>query len=352
MEYIRVLLIEDNPGDVRLIKEMLAEVKNISFDLEWKDRLSTGIEKLAKGGVDIVLLDLMLPDSPRGIDTFTRVQAAAPEIPVVVLTGLDDETFAITAVRRGAQDYLVKGKVNSELLAHTIRYAIARKLGEERYFTPDELKEFNGKEGKPAYAAFKGRVYDVSSSRLWGQGTHAGSHFAGYDLTENMVRAPHGEEVLVKFHIIGQLAREESFRQKLVHRIEEAHFHPILVHFTIAYAIAVPLLSFLYMFTGNITFEIASYYMLVLGLLTAPLSALSGIFSWKVTYRGNMTRIFARKIIFTVVLLVVITISFLLRTLSPDILTTNLYYVYLVLLISLVPIVTILGYDGGKIVYS
>ncbi len=220
MERIKVLLIEDNPGDARLIQEMLAEEKKILFDLEWRDRLSSGLERLAEGGIDIILLDLMLPDS-RGFDTFTRTQAQAPEIPVVVLTGISDEALAIRAVRKGAQDYLVKGKVDSNLLVRSILYAIARRLGEEKYFTINDLKRFDGKEGRPAYVAFKGRVYDVSNSRLWINGLHLGAHHAGSDLTENMINAPHGEEVFIKFHIVGELSHEETFRDRLVRRIRQ-----------------------------------------------------------------------------------------------------------------------------------
>ncbi|MCX9010788.1 MAG: ATP-binding protein [Candidatus Methanoperedens sp.] len=130
MEHIKVLLIEDNPGDARLIKEMLMEAGNISFDLEWRDRLSAGLERLAEGGIDVVLLDLMLPDS-RGSETFDRTLAQAPEVPIVVMTGIDDETLATSAVQKGAQDYLIKGQVDSNLLVRSIRYAIARKQAEE-----------------------------------------------------------------------------------------------------------------------------------------------------------------------------------------------------------------------------
>lgn len=89
--------------------------------------------------------------------------------------------------------------------------------------------------------------------------------------------------------------------------------------------------------------------MLALGFLSSPFAGLSGIFSWKVTYEGKMTKVFVRKIIFTVVLTAVITACFVWRTLNPDVLvTTGLNYIYLMLVLSLVPIVTILGYDGGK----
>ncbi len=352
MERIKVLLIEDNPPDAVFIEEMLAEAKDFSFDVEWKEKLSIGLERLAKKGIDVVLLDLNLPDS-RGFNTFTRTLAEAPGIPIIILTGLDDETLAIRAVRTGAQDYLIKKHVNSSLLVRTIRYAIARKMGGERHFKIQELKEYDGKEGKPGYTAFKGKVYDISNSQLWKNGIHADTHLAGIDLTESMLSAPHGEEILIKFQILGELGKEKSLGQKLLLKLGESHLHPILVHFSIAYSIAVSLLSLLYIFTGKIPFEIASYYMLALGFLAAPPAGLSGLFSWKATYEGKMTRTFVRKIIFTVVLIVVITVCFIWRTLNPDVLvTTSINYIYLTLVLSLVPIVTILGYDGGKIVYT
>jgi PAS domain S-box-containing protein len=126
----KILLIEDNPGDARLLREGLVEIKRASFELEWVNRLSTGLERLAGGGIDAILLDLSLPDS-QGLATFTQVYAQAPYVPIIVLSGLDDAQLAIQAVREGAQDYLVKGKIDSDLLTRTIRYAIERKRTEE-----------------------------------------------------------------------------------------------------------------------------------------------------------------------------------------------------------------------------
>ena len=135
---------------------------------------------------------------------------------------------------------------------------------------------------------------------------------------------------------------------------EGMHPHPIMVHFSIAYAVAVSLLSLLYIFTGKLSFETGSYYMLVLGFLAAPVAALSGLFTWKVSYEGEMTGIIARKIILTAALLVIITACFVWRTLNPDILiaANGLSYIYLILILSLVHAVTILGYYGGKIVFD
>ena len=122
---LKILLIEDNPGDARLIREMLSEIQETAYELEIVDRLSPGIERLAKGDIDIVLLDLSLPDS-FGLDTCKRVHRSAPDVVVIVLTGLDDVKIGAEAVKEGAQDYLVKGKVDSMLLERSMRYAIER----------------------------------------------------------------------------------------------------------------------------------------------------------------------------------------------------------------------------------
>ncbi len=137
--FVKVLIIEDNPGDARLMGEMLAEVKGTEFDLEWLDRLSTGLERLAGGGIDVALLDLSLPDS-QGLDTFVKAHEQAPGVPIIVLTGLDDEELAVKAVRQGAQDYLVKGQVDNNLLVRAVRYAIERKRTEQERLEREKLQ--------------------------------------------------------------------------------------------------------------------------------------------------------------------------------------------------------------------
>jgi PAS domain S-box-containing protein len=123
---IKVLLIEDNPGDVRLIQEMLSEVAGLHLSLETAPSLADGIRRLSGGGVSVVLLDLGLPDS-FGPDTFANLHLQAPEMPIIVLTGLNDEAIGLSAIQQGAQDYLVKGHVDSNLLIRSITYAIERK---------------------------------------------------------------------------------------------------------------------------------------------------------------------------------------------------------------------------------
>jgi signal transduction histidine kinase/DNA-binding response OmpR family regulator len=126
---IRVLLVEDNPGDARLIREMLAAAGPHDFAVRWVSRLADGLEHLGQNQIDVVLLDLGLPDS-QGLDTFIKARERAPQVPFVVLTGLFDEDLALTAVQKGAQDYLFKGETNSSLLWRAIRYATERKQAE------------------------------------------------------------------------------------------------------------------------------------------------------------------------------------------------------------------------------
>jgi len=136
---IKVLLIEDNPADARLVSEMLKDATGVKFHLEKADRLSSATEALSGKDFDIVLLDLSLPDS-MGFDSFTRIHNGFPHLPVIVFTGLPDEEMAIKAVMEGAQDYLVKGEVDSALLVRAIRYAIERKKLEERLIKSEKME--------------------------------------------------------------------------------------------------------------------------------------------------------------------------------------------------------------------
>jgi len=127
----RILLVEDNPGDARLLREALKEVANYEFDLEHVERLSQALERLRGEPFDVVLLDLSLPDS-QGLENLAPVRDAAPTVPILVLTGLDDEEVAVRALRVGAQDYLVKGQAEGSSVVRAIRYARERKGAEEQ----------------------------------------------------------------------------------------------------------------------------------------------------------------------------------------------------------------------------
>jgi signal transduction histidine kinase len=129
-EPIKVLLVEDNLGDARLLYEGLAEALPEQFQMTHVRRLSEALEYLWEETCNVVLLDLGLPDS-HGLDTLVVMRAQAPGVPIVVLTGFQDEALAVEALKGGAQDYLVKGQVDSKLLGRSMRYAIVRKATEE-----------------------------------------------------------------------------------------------------------------------------------------------------------------------------------------------------------------------------
>lgn len=136
-EKINILIIEDNPGDVELISYMLAEDNDIAFNVNHCSKLSEGIENLKKVKPDIVLLDLGLPDSV-GLNTFEKLHSEASHVPVIIMTGLEDKATVTRAVKLGAQDYLIKGEFESNLLTRSIRYSIERKKTESSLIEREE----------------------------------------------------------------------------------------------------------------------------------------------------------------------------------------------------------------------
>lgn len=139
---IKIMLVEDNPGDARLFREFLNEVTTVEFHVTQAERLSEALEMLGAQSFDAVLLDLRLPDS-EGFDTFARVREKVPDVPIVVLTGLLDESVGVMAVEGGAQDYLIKGQVGGESLARSIRYAIVRQGSQAELL--EKLQRVRGK---------------------------------------------------------------------------------------------------------------------------------------------------------------------------------------------------------------
>src|SRR5437016_653216 len=128
---ISILLVEDNPGDVDLLQEFLTETKTVNFDLTAVEELCQALAYLAVAQWDVILLDLSLPDS-QGLETLIKLHSQVPDVPIVVLTDLNDEALGFQAMQSGAQDYLVKNQVDQRLLVRAIRYAIERKRADEK----------------------------------------------------------------------------------------------------------------------------------------------------------------------------------------------------------------------------
>jgi len=353
MQRLKLLLIEDNPGDARLIQDMLAEAPNVEFSLAWEQTLKNGLVSLEREPQDAVLLDLGLPDSPQRSVSFTRVQSAAPNVPIIVLTGLDDETFAVTTVRRGAQDYLVKGRIDAVTLVRTIRYAIARKLGGDKPYTVAELGQCDGREGRPACFAFKGKVYDATNSRLWKNGKHGAVHIAGADLTESLAKAPHSEDVLSRLPILGVLVTEETLGRKWLRRIDRTHPHATFVHLSIAYTAAAPFFFLAWILSGRAVFDEIAAFLLGLGLATTPLSFLTGVISWIVNYETKAARAFNLKFALGIALFLMLLGTYLWRRVGPEIvLSRPECYLYLAALVIQSGLAFAADFHGKKIVYS
>ncbi len=137
MKTITILLIEDNPSDVRIVKEMLKEINYFKVNFISVSSLKEGCDAFKKDKFDIILLDLNLPDST-GMQTFQKVIDCGIEIPVVLITGTEDEELTLNLIKEGAQDYLTKQNLNSYILGKSILYSIERKHNEKKLRESEE----------------------------------------------------------------------------------------------------------------------------------------------------------------------------------------------------------------------
>ena len=228
-------------------------------------------------------------------------------------------------------------------------------------YTPAELAAGDGKEGRPALFVYRGKVYDVTGSKLWRNGKHVNAHFAGNDLTRSMPAAPHDEDVLVKFPVIGLLVEEEEAKLRLPPRIFQLvldrHPHPISVHFPIALGLVAALFTFLALCssataTAQLFHAVAFYNLLICAIGTPPAIA-TGLLSWYYNYAAVWTPIYRWKVSLSILLVVLALITLALRLLVPATMETGslVYWTYSLLVIALGPTVIGLGYFGGKITF-
>lgn len=235
--------------------------------------------------------------------------------------------------------------------------------GKLKEFTSEELAKFNGEDGQPVYIAYEGKVYDVSESKLWKTGLHMRRHQAGTDLTEDIGGAPHDIEVFEKFPQVGILKPEKDPMDEHIPEILLAvfrsipmlrrHPHPMTVHFPIAFMMLFPVLNILYLITGKESFGISSFHVLVAGLVFTPVALITGPYNWWINYAGKWSKIIAVKMFGSLILITLILVIFMWKILVPDIMLqpSGARIIYVILSLTLVPIITVLGWFGAKMTF-
>jgi len=228
-------------------------------------------------------------------------------------------------------------------------------------FDPESLAEFSGKDGKPVYVAHKGRVMDVSTSRLWKTGWHMKRHSAGFDLTTDILSAPHGPEVLDKYPQVGTLKKQVAGGplpnplEMMLDRFPflRRHPHPMLVHFPIVFMIAPAIFCILYLITDVKSFETTAYHCLGAGVLFSIPAILTGFLTWWLNYQARSMRPIKIKIYFSLILFAVALITFLWRVLFPDVFTSlgTEGIAYLLLILLLIPLVGVIGWYGASLTF-
>ncbi len=222
----------------------------------------------------------------------------------------------------------------------------------------EELKQYDGKDGRPAYVVYKGDIYDVSGSKLWKNGSHVNRHFAGEDLSHQMSVAPHSDEVMSRFKKVGKLEIEEKSAEndrmdKLRDFYRKFHPHPVFIHFPMALIFFSCLMEAFFLIFNISSFENAAYYSLFVGALFAYPATFSGVFSWWINYQRLLTRTFKIKLYMSIVLLIATSAALIIRIAVPEIAYESGvgFIIYNSLLFSSMPVVFIVGYFGGKITW-
>lgn len=228
-------------------------------------------------------------------------------------------------------------------------------------FDVQELSEYTGQNGKPAYIAHKGNVYDVSQSKLWRTGFHVKRHHAGEDLTADVQEAPHGIEVFEKFPQVGVLKKEVpgiEIPRALAWVISKAPFlrrhpHPMTVHFPIVFVLSTTAFNLLYLITGIKSFEITALHCLAAGIFFTVVAITTGLYTWWLNYWAKPLRPVRIKIPLTLTLLVMGIIIFVWRIKVPTVLDSiNIAtIIYLLLILSFVPMILIIGWYGASMTF-
>ena len=226
------------------------------------------------------------------------------------------------------------------------------------------LAKFNGENGNPVYVAYKGKVYDITGSKLWRNGMHMKRHHAGRDLTVDIQGAPHEPDVLERYPQVGTLKKEVAevteihIPAALDRLLEKApmlrrHPHPMTVHFPIVFSFTTTIFSLLYLLTGIKSLETTALHALAAGILFTVVAIATGLYTWWLNYMAKPMTAAKVKIPLSLMLLVVQIIAFIWRMNVPQIMDSirGVNVIYLVLVVSLFPIVVVIGWFGAHLTF-
>ncbi len=226
------------------------------------------------------------------------------------------------------------------------------------------LAKFNGENGNPVYVAYKGKVYDVTESKLWRKGMHMKRHHAGQELTADIQGAPHEPDVLERYPLVGTLKKaiaevaEIQIPPALAWLLEKApmlrrHPHPMTVHFPIVFSFTTTIFNILYLMTGIKSLEITALHTLAAGILFTIVAIATGLYTWWLNYMAKPLRAVNIKITFALILLAFQIIALIWRLKVPQVMDSLLgvNFIYLLLVVSLFPIVVVIGWFGAFLTF-
>ncbi len=236
---------------------------------------------------------------------------------------------------------------------------------EEKRITQEELKARDGSEGT-AYICYRGRIIDVSGSKLWKGGRHMNRHTAGADLTQELQSAPHGEEVLDRYPQVGSLEGTSASEQTrpedkkegmpaLVRRFPflQRHPHPMTVHFPLVFAMVAPLFLILRLITGYAPFGETVLHCLGAGILFTPVAILTGLYTWWLNFMMQRVRQVTYKLAMTPLLFLLFLVTFLWRLASPELLAapSGGAALFVLLVLALAPLAGLIGWFGASMTF-
>jgi predicted heme/steroid binding protein/uncharacterized membrane protein len=227
-----------------------------------------------------------------------------------------------------------------------------------------ELEKYDGNDGRPVYVAYKGKVYDISDSKLWRNGLHMKRHHAGQDMTADIQGAPHEPDVLERFPQVGTLKKdiEEVAELKIPRPLDwllekvpmlRRHPHPMTVHFPIVFSFSTTVFNILYLIFGIKSLETTALHSLGAGILFTVVAIVTGLYTWWLNYMAKPLRAVNIKLTFALILLAVQFVTFIWRLKVPHVMESlqGANLIYLLLILSLFPIVVVIGWFGAFLTF-